>query len=140
MSVGSKTIIPVFKMFSPDLLNEVMASTDTLTSPPTNITYKDSFAIQLQWTGTPTGVFEVQGSIDYVPVSMQANSWGPPNPGTWTKIDLFDAFGNPPEALGTDGQILINMNQLAFPYIRIVYTNASGNGVLNGFIAGKSLG
>jgi len=134
MSTGLKAITPVYRIVN----SQPMTGVAVVTSSPTNITYKDSFAIQLQWTGTPAGIFEIQGSIDYNPGDPQ--SGGGQNPGVWTPIPVVDQIGNPPAALGAAGQILINMNQLAFPWIRTVYMNSAGVGTLDAYISGKSLG
>ncbi len=111
-----------------------MTGTTVLTSLPSNIKYKDSVAVQLSWTGTPTGTFAVQGSVDYNP--GQPQSGGGQNAGHWTAIPLSP----PPIASGSADQILMNLDQLAFPWIRVVYTNVSGTGVLTGYISAKSLG
>lgn len=133
----NKEISEPYQNFSAAAGNQTMTGTSTLTSIPTNIKYRDSVAIQLQWTGTPTGTFSVQGSLDYSPgLPQTAAPPGGANPGTWTPITLSPA----PVASGSSGVILLNLNQLAFPWIRVQYTNASGTGVLTGYISAKSLG
>lgn len=129
-----KEIGESYQNFSALLNNQTMTGTNTLTSAQTNIKYKDSVGIQLQWTGTPSGTFQVQGSLDYNPGLPQ--SGGTANAGTWTNITLSPT----PGASGSAGQILINMNQLGFPWIQVTYTNISGTGVLTGYIMTKSLG
>lgn len=125
-----KEISPVYQ----NIVNGVMTGTTVILSVPTNITYKDSIAIQLQWTGSAVGTFEVQGSLDYNPGAPQ--SGGTANAGNWISLTLSPS----PAASGTASQILINLNQLSFPWIRVKYTNASSTGTLNGYISAKSLG
>jgi hypothetical protein len=132
-----KEISEVYQNFSAGLANQTMTGTAQLISAVTNIKYKDSVAIQLKWTGTPTGTFTVDGSLDYNPGLPQSGA--PPggaNNGTWTSLVLSPA----PVASGAAGNILLNLNQLAFPWIRVTYTNASGTGTLTGYISAKSLG
>lgn len=132
-----KEITPVNQIFNALNNNQTMTGTNVLTSVVSNVWYKDSVAIQLQWTGTPTGTFVVQGSLDYNPqLAQNSNQSGAPNNGTWTSLVLSST----PAASGSSGQALINLNQLGFPYIRTQYTNASGTGVLTGFLSAKSLG
>lgn len=133
-----KEISEVFQNFSAALSNQTMTGTATLTSAVSNIKYKDSVSMQFQWTGTPNGTFVVQGSLDYIPTVQQ--SGGTPNAGTWIPIPVKDVSGNPPIAAGAAGQILCNLNQLGFPWIRVQYTNTSSTGVLTGYISAKSLG
>lgn len=89
-----------------------------LTSKVSDISNADNVAIQLIFTGTPTGTFAVQGSLDK---------------NTWTALSLSPT----PGATGVAGNILLDLNQLSFPYIRVVYTASSGAGSLDMWISGK---
>jgi|SRR6185437_13150409 len=102
-----------------------------LTSSVTPISFLDNICIQLNFTGTPTGNFFVQGSVDY-----QTDYLGNViSTGNWISLTLVPS----PVASGSANQILLDMNQLSFPYIRVIYTYSSGSGTLNGFIGGKSV-
>jgi hypothetical protein len=114
--------------------NASMTGTSTVTSAITNIMYRDSVSLELDWSGTPTGTFSVLGSNSYNPGLPQTD--GGQNAGTWTPITLSPA----PVTSGSAGSLLINMNQLAFAWLQVKYTNTSGSGILNGWIAAKSLG
>ena len=103
-----------------------MTGTNVITSSITDIRNIDNVALELVWTGTPTGTFSVQCSIDYNP-QLQA--------GTWTALTLSPS----PAASGSASSALIDLNQLGSPYIRVQYTNASSTGTLNGWIAGKAV-
>lgn len=133
-----KNIIPIYQNFSPALGNNIMTGTNIVLSPPTDILRKDNVSYQLTWTGNPVGSFAVQGSIDYNPGLPQ--SGGHFNAGTWTTVPVVDQNGAPPTASGSAGQILMDLTEFSFPWIRIQYTNASGAGVLTGYISGKSVG
>jgi hypothetical protein len=129
-----KEITPSYPIFN----NASMTGSTTITSLQTNVGYKDSVSIELVWTGTPTGNFFVQGSNSYNPGTPQT---GTPNAGTWTTIPVVDpTTGQTPQASGQAGQNLINLKQAGFPWIQVVYTNASGTGTLNAVIYAKSLG
>lgn len=87
-------------------------------SPGTNIQYLDNISVQLTWSGTPTGTFAIQGSLDKV---------------NWIALSLSPT----PGAAGAAGSILLDLNQLSFPWIRITYTASSGSGTLSAWISGK---
>lgn len=106
-------------------------SAASITSAVTNIETHDNIAIQLNFTGTPVGTFAVEVSVDY-----ERDSHGNViDSGTWVPITLSPA----PAAAGADGSILIDLNQLASPWIRVVYTKTSGTGSLDAFISAKML-
>lgn len=106
----------------------VMTGTTVLTSQVININFLDNLGVQLHFTGTPTGAFEVQVSADYDPNTH--------NSGHWVSIVLSPA----PVAAGAPDDIYIDMNQLSAPWVRVVYTNASGTGALDGFATAKEVG
>jgi hypothetical protein len=111
------------------ITNASMAT--SVTSSVVEIKLQDNIGIQLQWTGTPGGTFSVQVSMDYF---LDINN-NVVNAGTWTTIPLTP----PVVASGSPGNAYIDMNQLSAPYIRVVYTAASGAGTLNGFIIAKGV-
>lgn len=86
------------------------------------------------WTGTPTGTFEVQVSLDYVP-NNGAIGAAPLNAGTWNNIAA--APSNP---AGSAGNTYIPSFATGCGYIRLSYTNSSGTGVLGGTFFGKTRG
>jgi hypothetical protein len=120
MAGNSKNALPPFKAISAGDMS------GTITGPATGIQYLDNVSIQLNFTGTPTGTFQVQGSLDYVPNLT---------PGNWVPLVLPTS----PIANGVAGNILIDLNQLSFPYIRIVYVPVSGVGALNCYVSGKAV-
>lgn len=95
-------------------------SAATLTSTPTNIINKDNVAIALVWTGSPVGTFAVNVSQDKT---------------TWIPLTLSTT----PVASGSAGSIGLDLNQLAFPHIQVVYTKTSGTGTLNCTISAKQV-
>lgn len=95
-------------------------SADITQTTYTNIQYLDNIGIQLNFTGTPTGTFEVQVSADKV---------------NWVSLTLDPI----PVAAGAADNIYIDITQNSAPYIRVHYTFTSGVGVLNAYITAKSI-
>lgn len=106
-------------------------STASITSSVTNIQFLDNIGIQLDFTGTPTGTFQVQVSANHA----QDEFGNVTVPGSWIPITLSPS----PAASGSADSIYIDINQTSAPWIRVVYTRGSGTGVLNGYITGKLL-
>ena len=92
----------------------------SLTSPAVGIQFLDNVGIMASWTGTPTGTFAVQVSVDTV---------------TWVPITLSPAI----TASGSADQAYFELNQLSAPYIRLVYTASSGSGTLNALVTAKMI-
>ena len=92
-----------------------------ITSDPVDVLYSDNVGVQLVFTGTPTGNFYVQGTIDG---------------STWTALD----FGTIPTAAGAAGDHLLNMNNLPYQQIRVFYDRSSGTGTLDVYVMAKTVG
>lgn len=102
-----------------------------ITSVVTNIQFLDNVGVELDWTGTPTGTVNVQVSVSYA----QDAEGNVTNAGTWNNVAL-----NPSISIaGSAGSQYIDLNQLAAPWVRIVYTFSSGTGALNGYISAKEI-
>lgn len=96
-----------------------------ITGEETTVTFTDNVGFQVVWIGTPTGTFSVEGTIDGI---------------TWTALDVRDADGNPPNAAGAAGSLLININQLPYDKVRLKYDATSGSGTLQAYNMTKSVG
>jgi hypothetical protein len=104
--------------------SSTMSGTSTITSNPVPIDQIYGFAAQVVFTGTPTGTFKLQGSCD-IPARETAQSNGGPDTITnWSDLSLTLA------AAGAAGNGIINVNGAFYRYVRLVYTNTSGTGVL----------
>ena len=99
-----------------------------LTSPATNIQQADIIGVQLNWTGSPVGTFQVQISADYA----QDINGNVTNPGIWTPMALSPA---PTTAGGSP--IYIDIQQLSAPWIRTAYIAGSGSGTLQATLVTK---
>ena len=112
-----------------------------LTSVVTNIQYLDDVGIQLNWTLTPTGTFQVEVSADYAQ-DINANVT---NAGNWIPLTftywngtVFVTATSIPTTVGSP--IYLDLALLSAPWIRVVFTDASVPGVLNAFITAKAIG
>lgn len=101
-------------------------------STPTWVKYLDNAAYQIIPTGTPTGEFFVEASVDY-----DVNEAGVvTNPGHWDTLPLSVALTQ----TGTAEDILVNLNQLPFTAIRVRYAYTSGAGTADIFLSARTLG
>ncbi len=117
---ASKAILEVFNTMPV----RTLAATEVVTSKVTDIRFMTNVAYQFVTTGTLTGSFSVQGSLNYNVDGTHAY------PGDWTEVTTG-------AAAGTGISILINLTGVAYPYIRVKYTNASGAGTVVGYVSGK---
>jgi len=108
----------------------------TFTSPITTIKFSDNVSYQINvTTSDSTGTFEVQASDDYSPIGP---SQPVPNPGNWVTLPLG---GGTPTVAGANDLILINLNQLPFTAVRLVYTSTiAGTGTADMWVLAKQIG
>lgn len=97
-----------------------------ITSSITNIENCDNIGIQLVYTGTPVGTITVEVSNNYKPVTVA---------GDWTALTFSEDID-----ISGPGSLLININQVPYKYLRIVYTQGSSTGVLNSYLQMKTVG
>jgi hypothetical protein len=101
----------------------------SITSAVSNIEFLDNIGLQLIFTGTPTGTFSVELSINY----SQDQQGNVTNTGTWTPM----TFSSTPVASGAAGSVYIDINQISAPWMRVKYTKTSGTGTLQGWLTAK---
>ena len=94
------------------LLNGVMSGTNTIYTQIVDISRIDNCGLEVTWTGTPVGTFQV----------MVSNSG----------INFYALTFNPAltQPAGSAGGYAIDLNQLPFKYFLLQYTNTSGSGIL----------
>lgn len=100
-------------------------------SAPIDIRWQDNCSIQVNISGTPTGTLAVQGSLDYNPITNVAGNWIPillPAPVSATAITI---------TAGSPSPILLDLNQLSFPYFRLSYTAGGGTGTMDAYASTK---
>lgn len=88
-----------------------MTGTNVLESAPLDILHLTNAAFEFSWTGDAAGVFQVMVSL--------------------TGTNYADLGVPIQDAAGTPDFRVINISGLATRYIKLRYTNASGDGVLN---------
>lgn len=93
----------------------------SITSGIVNVLYSDNVAIQLSFTGTPTGTFSVEGSVD------AAN---------WSAL----SFTSVPSAEGAADTHLLNIHNIPYKQFRLKYNRISGTGTLDAWIMAKTVG
>jgi hypothetical protein len=125
-----------------NFVNGVMTGTNVITSTVSNIIHKDNVSVQLDWTGSPVGNFQIQVSNNYKPSLQQSEGYGAPNNGTWTPLYVSNdqtaaAAINIPTSAGNP--ITLNLTQLAWGWLQIVYTNTSGSGILTAITLAKAI-
>ena len=114
--------------------------TTTLTSAVTNIQHLDDVGYQFNFIGSPVGTISIQVSIDYA----QDFNGNVTNAGNWTPLTFtywngtaFVTATSIPTSVGSP--IYLDLALLSSPWIRAIYTPASGSGTLNAFISAKEV-
>ncbi len=95
----------------------------SITSDAVKYEWEDNVSIHAVWTGTPTGVLDVQLSLDPVNLGWQSVPFTP----------------TPDAPSGSNGSNWYDITQTAAAYVRLVYTFTSGTGSLSAQIAMKSV-
>lgn len=103
-------------------INGVMASTNVIYSQIIDISRMDDIGLEVTWTGTPTGTFEVDVSD--------------------SGVNFYALTFNPVlnQPAGSASGYFVNLTQLAAKYILLKYTNASGSGTLTVYGQMKDIG
>jgi hypothetical protein len=95
-------------------------SAASITSPTIPFLGIDNINIQCVWTGTPTGTFAINVSLD----------------GTnWTALTISPSLS----AAGSASNFDLDLNQLGAAYFQVVYTKSGSTGTLNCMSYGKKV-
>lgn len=114
------------------VVNNVIMTADVI-SLPSNINAFGDCSYTLNWTGTPTGTFQVEVCNDYVP-SPPGVIPEEPMSGTWVPLTLSTSV----TASGSAGTAAIDIVGTSFAWIRLHYVFSSGTGHLTATVAGKA--
>jgi hypothetical protein len=109
-----------------------MANT-TITSQAFSMEKFAGCSFQPNWTGTPTGTFNVFVSNDYASSPALKNDANPMSVGTWTNLGV----SIPMIPAGSPGNTFIPVYAACSYYIILQYVGSGGAGVLGGYFAGK---
>lgn len=124
----------------PTITSGTMTGTNVLTSLVTNVQRLDDIGYQFNFTGSPVGTIAVQVSADYA-ADLNGNVT---NPGNWVPLTFtywngaaFVTAFSIPTSVGSP--VYLDLALLSAPWIRAVYTNASGSGVLTSIVTAKEI-
>lgn len=99
----------------PNIIPPSTVMNTTINSSPTPLLQTWGYAIQVVFTGTPTGTFKLQASCDPIP-QARVEVTAPTN---WTDI------ANSSYAVTAAGDYMWNVFDIAYNYVRVVYTDTS---------------
>jgi len=111
-SYNTPNIIPASTVMATDLTSLAMQLNDLV-----------NFSIQIVFTGTPTGTFNLEASSDPVPkqnMVIGANGAVVYTPINWTTV------ANSSFTVTTAGDVMWDYANRGFTYVRVVYVDASG--------------
>lgn len=105
-----------------------MTGTAVLTSAVMDLRTTRGASLQAVFTGTAAGAFVIQGSLNYS-VDPGGNV---SNAGTWNTLptNTLPTANNLAAPAGSSGSSLADIPLTGIPWIRVIYTNASGTGTL----------
>lgn len=114
--------------------NNISTGSGTFTSSVSGTIYRDNIGYQVNFTGSPQGTLQFNGSNDYNPQLPQtANPQNSSTNGSWfTFASVSMASVVSPYAL--------NIQNFPFAFIQCQFISSSAVGTLTGWISTKSLG
>ena len=117
----------IFKTISTDAVGEqtegvAVSSTDTYYSKPWGAAGTDGQAVQLEWSGDPVGVFTLWWSCKDHPILTTDADW------------IEDTDFTPTNPAGSASKMGDNAGNMKANLKRVKYVNASGTGVLKGWV------
>lgn len=99
-----------------------------ITSDPVDVRGWDNIDVELIASGSPTGTFAVDCSLNQkVPPGTTAQ--------TWVAIPLSPT----PAVTGSASNIIIELNQMGCMYLRVRYVDTSGTGTLTAYVGQKQI-
>lgn len=107
---------------APVISKGVMTGSATLTSIAFDGRYMEQIKAQVVFTGTPTGTFKLNQSMDYNPGTGL---------GTWNDTGVSISA-----AAGSGSSQTVNFPNQGPAFYQIVYVNSGGTGVLYAYIGG----
>ena len=109
----------------PDIIAPGTVMNTNLSSQPYPVDRTYTGAIQVFFTGTPTGTFSLMGSCD--PASKERIGTVNANYTTGPNAPVnFTLIANSNQAVTAAGDIMWNIQDLGYNWIKLVYTDTSG--------------
>lgn len=100
-----------------------MTGTAVLYSQILDVAKMDSLGLELDWTSTPIGVFQILGSVSGASFYSVASLFSP-------------TLAQPS---GSNSGYLGEAQQYGYRYFMVIYTNTSSSGTLTGYVQVKDL-
>lgn len=120
-----------YNLLNPVVIFQNADMSMSLTSDSVEVKLQDNIGVQLHWTGSPTGAFGVQISMDH----KKDTEGNVVVPGHWISLPLTP----PIIAAGAPDDAYIDLTQMSAVYIRVTYAATGGVGSLNGFVNAKGV-
>lgn len=122
------------RVYNKQIVTNAVMNT-TINSAPYNIQQLYGYAIQAEFTGTPTGTFKLQASND------PATSYNPGNGQGGNPVINWTDVQNSSYGVTASGNYMWNVFEVMYNWVRLVYTDTSGGtstAVLNASINAKA--
>lgn len=104
----------------PNIIPKNTIMNTTLNSNPIQLLLTYSYAIQIVFTGTPTGTFKLQASCDAAANAVSTGLYTGINaPVNWTDIP------NTSTMISSAGNVLFNIQDVGYNWVRINYADGS---------------
>ena len=100
----------------PNIIPASTVMNTTLNSQALQLLNMYGYAIQIVFTGTPTGSFKLQSSCDPIYKGAPGQQATPTN---WTDV------ANSAQSVSAAGNIIWNVSDVLYNYVRVVYTDTS---------------
>lgn len=100
----------------------VMTGTSIINGTPVWVGHAVGISLRAEWTGSATGEIKLQASCN---PKVQTTDGASPVITDWTDIT------NSEYTIATAGDYMWNIDYAYYPWIRVVYENATGVGVLD---------
>ncbi len=125
----------VFNIFNTITVSgSASAGAATFTSSVTSNLYRDNIGYQVNFTGAPTGVLQINASNDYNPqLPESGNLQNSSTNGTWatlTSVSMANVVS----------PVCFNLNQVPFAFVQCQFISGTSSGVITGFLSSKSIG
>lgn len=106
----------------------------TFTSSVTAISYRDNVGYQINFTGAPFGVLQINACNDFNPqLPESGNPKNSSTNGTWVTLTSVSMAS-------IVSPVGFNLNQVPFAYVQAQFISGTASGVITGWISAKGLG